>query len=91
MCFTTAKKLYALVFKIWLDCDFLWLKFPLLQALLRIWCGMFLAVACFSLAKLTCLRSVVLSREGSSWVGSRGEISVLFSLTWELPLPEDVV
>ncbi|XP_053452823.1 formiminotransferase N-terminal subdomain-containing protein isoform X8 [Nycticebus coucang] len=49
------------------------------------------AAACSSLGRLTCLRSAVLSREGSSWAGSQGGTSVLLSLTWELPLPEDVV
>ncbi|KAB0400082.1 hypothetical protein E2I00_005102, partial [Balaenoptera physalus] len=58
-------------------------------ALLRVWSSVFLAAVCFSLVRLTCLRSTLLSREGSNWAGSQGGISVLLNLTWELHLPED--
>ncbi|XP_058405502.1 LOW QUALITY PROTEIN: formiminotransferase N-terminal subdomain-containing protein [Diceros bicornis minor] len=61
------------------------------QALLRVWSCTFLAAACFSLVRLTCLRSALLSREGSNWAGSQGGISVLLNLIWELHLPGDVV
>ncbi|XP_053071500.1 uncharacterized protein LOC113597531 isoform X1 [Acinonyx jubatus] len=55
------------------------------KAFLRIWFCMFLAVACFSLARPTS------SREGSNWTGFGGEISVLLDLTRELHLPKDVI
>lgn len=85
MCFIT--KNYVLLFYwVWFQFNFVKIS-PCSRSLLRIWSCISLTVVCFSLVRPTCLRSAVLSREGSDWTGLRGGISVLLNLTWEQHLP----